>query len=87
MVTIDGEQHVLLTQWMPAQAKESSTLWEARAVSHAVKSLGPLLKGRAVQWNTDNQALTTIFTKGSMKQHLHEVAKGVWRECQERGIK
>ena len=53
-----------------------SSMWrEVDAVLYALSSFAPILRGRTVNWETDNQAVPIISTKGSNKQHLQTIAR------------
>ena len=47
------------------EINQSSTWRELEAVHHALESFAPLLSGRGTRWETDNQAVPTISSKGS----------------------
>ena len=44
-------------------------------------SVGSTLQGHKVQWHTDNQNITRIIHRGSMKTNLQEIVEGVVHLC------
>ena len=68
------------------EADQSSTWRELEAVSYAVQSFAPMLRGRAVNWETDNQAVPSITSKGSRKPHLQQLAVNIFNICRANAI-
>ena len=68
------------------EASRSSTWRELEAVVYAVRSFTPMLKGRVVNWETDNQAVPVIVTKGSKKEHLQQLAVQLYFICKHNDI-
>ncbi len=54
---------------------------ELLAVWVALQSFGPFLRGKAIQWNTDNKGVASIIPKGSMLIQLHELAIKIFQFC------
>ena len=77
-----GEENVQ-GMWDSSDALKSSTWRELRAVDLVLKSLVTKLSCRRTKWFTDNQAVSRITTRGSMKKDLQDIAlsicKNVWR--------
>ena len=69
-----------------AEVSMSSTWRELEAVFFSLKSFAPLLQGRVVNWETDNQAVPSIVTKGSKKKHLQDLAVSVYFLCKKENI-
>ncbi len=80
-VNIEGVEQISVTQWSEDERKASSTFRELQAVWFALRSFGPLVRGKAIQWNTDNQAVASIIPRGSMKTQLHRIALSIFRFC------
>lgn len=80
-VTFGGEELVAVNQWSEAERETSSTYRELAAVWFALRSFGPKLKGKCLQWNTDNKGVASIIPKGSMKPYLHEIAIKIFEFC------
>ena len=68
------------------EAEQSSTWRELEAVLYALQSFAPMLKGRTVHWETDNQAVPTISRKGSKKEHLQNLAVQMFFMCKKNEI-
>lgn len=80
-VSIDGIEHVSHVKWTPKETKNSSAWRELKAVEVALTSFGHKLRGRGIQWNTDNKAITAIIPKGSTKMPLQTLAIRIFRLC------
>ncbi len=80
-VNIEGVEQISIAQWSEEEQKSSSTFRELQAVWFALRSFGPLIRDKAIQWNTDNKAITSIIPKGSMKTQLHAIALNIFRFC------
>ena len=63
------------------ESDQSSTWRELEAVLYALKSFAPMIRGRTVHWETDNQAVPSISQKGSKKEHLQELAIQIYYLC------
>ncbi len=85
-VKLDGHEHVAVTQWTEEEIKQGSTQRELAAVWFALQSFGDLLRGKCIQWNTDNKGVGAIIPKGSMKLHLHAIALKIFRFCAQHQI-
>lgn len=69
--TINGVSHGM---WSPNEACRSSTWRELCAVFRVMQSLVHVLSHNRVKWFTDNQAVSSIVHKGSMKKDLQDIA-------------
>ena len=65
---------------------QSSTWRELDGVLYALKSFAPILSGRTVNWETDNQAVPIISKNGSNRQHLQTIARDVYYACRNNDI-
>ena len=74
-------------QWSADELVLSSTWRELKAVYNVLQSFAPKLKGHAVKWFSDNQAVVRIIEVGSRKQHLQEGALSVFEVCFQNNIK
>ena len=72
--------------WNSEERTYSSTWRELTAVNNVLLSLLPLLKGNRIKWFTDNQSVTSIVNKGSMKQSLQEYALNIFNICLENNV-
>ena len=61
-------------QWSADKIVLSSTWRELKAVHNVLQSFASKLKGHAVKWFLDNQAVVRIMQVGSGKSHLQEGA-------------
>jgi len=50
-------------------------------VEFGLKSFGSVLAQKLVVWKTDNQAVTSIVCKGSMKPELNHMALAIFEHC------
>ncbi len=64
-----------------AEQSNSSTWRELKIIQTAADSWCQLLEGKTVSWFTDNQPITYIIQKGSMKEDLNELASQLWQTC------
>ena len=69
-----------------SESDMSSTWRELEAVSFSMQSFAPLLQGRVVHWETDNQAAVSIVAKGSRKPHLQKLAVTIYFFCRKNNI-
>ncbi|XP_068203660.1 uncharacterized protein [Palaemon carinicauda] len=81
--TINGVSH---GQWTAVEAVQSSTWRELVAVLRVLQSLSKVLASHRVKWFSDNQAVTSIVKKGSMKKHLQDIAIEIFRVCTRNSI-
>jgi len=81
--TINGVSH---GQWTAVEAAQSSTWRELVAVLRVVQSLSQVLASHRVKWFSDNQAVTSIVKKGSMKKQLQDIAIEIFRVCTRNSI-
>ena len=56
--------------WSPDETVKSSTLRELSAVYRVLRSLVDTIKNSMVKWYSENAAVCSIVSKGSMKLHL-----------------
>ena len=79
-----GQQNFTAHKNLSATEKVQSSTWrELDAVLFSLKSFAPLLKGKPVHWETDNQAVPVIIHRGSSKPHLQRLAKDVYYACRD----
>ena len=69
-----------------AEVDTSSTWRELEAVRFSLQSFAPMLHGRVVNWETDNQAVPIIAAKGSKKKHLQDLAVSLYFLCKKESI-
>lgn len=81
ILKIDDNIHTSHKNFSPVERVQSSTWRELEAVSFTLRSFAPLLQGRTVNWETDNQAVASITTKGSKKEHLQCLAVRIYFLC------
>ena len=81
--TINGISHGV---WSAEESVKSSTWRELMAVCRTLKSLGHFLSHQSVKWFSDNQGVTTIVRKGSMKQELQDIAFEIFNVCISKSI-
>jgi hypothetical protein len=81
--TVNGVAHGL---WSNTEKLRSSTWRELTAVFRVIQSLRQILIGHKVKWFTDNQAVSTIVKKGSMKIDLQEIALNIFSYCLKNSI-
>ena len=62
---------------------QSSTWRELDAVLFAVKSFSTFIKEKRVNWETDNQAVPVIISKGSKVRQLQALAKELYFTCRD----
>ena len=74
-------------QWSADDLVLSSTWRELKAVYNVLQSFAPKLKGHAVKWFSDNQAVLRIIEVGSRKQYVQEGALSVFEVCFQNNIK
>ena len=80
-VISDKDKLIFQGQWASDEKAESSTWRELKAVHNMLLSVGNTLQGNKLQWHTDNQNITRIIHRGSMKTNLQEIAKDVVHLC------
>jgi hypothetical protein len=73
--------HIAHGQWNQDEAKRSSTWRELKAVEMVMASVVSKLENHRVKWLTDNQAVSIIAMKGSMKSELQDMALSIFRYC------
>ena len=81
--TINGISHGV---WNSEEANKSSTWRELEAVYRVLCSLGHILAHKRVKWFSDNQGVSAIISKGSMKKDLQHIAMQIFHYCIEKSI-
>jgi hypothetical protein len=71
----------MVNQWTDNESQTSSTWRELRAVEIFLGIHAFRLKNSVIKWYTDNQAVTHIVQKGSMKTDLQLLALNVYNIC------
>ena len=74
-------------QWSADELVLSSTWRELKAVHNVLQSFASKLKGHAVKWFSDNQAVVRIVQVGSGRPHLQEGALSIFELCFQHNIK
>ena len=74
-------------QWSAEELILSSTWRELKAVHNVLQSFASKLKGHAVKWFSDNQAVVRMVQVGSGKPHLQEGALSIFELCFQHNIK
>ena len=77
VVNIQGSES--FRSWKAGEESTSSTYRELLRVFTVLQSVPSALAGKKVKWFTDNQCVVSIVNKGSMKQHLHELALKIYK--------
>ena len=67
---LGSKLHVAHKNLSTEQKERSSTWRELNAINHGIESFAPLIRGRSIAWETDNQAVPIIVKKGSKKADL-----------------
>ena len=68
--------------WNRIDSLKSSTWTELKAIYDVVlKSLVKKLSCRRTKWFTDNQAVSRLTTRGSMKRDLQDIALSICQTC------
>ena len=80
-VISDKDKLICQGQWASDEKAESSTWRELKAVHNMLLSVGSTLQGHKLQWHTDNQNITRIIHRGSMKTNLQEIVEDVVHLC------
>ena len=68
--TVEHGMHIAQVNWLPDEAKQSSTWRELVAVGRVLMSVAKKLHNMRVHWFTDNQNVVRILQVGSCKPHL-----------------
>lgn len=76
---VEHGPYVAHGQWSEAEAGQSSTWRELRAVGQVLESIAGKLSNMRVRWFTDNQNVTRILLVGSRKEHLQKEALDIFR--------
>ena len=80
-VISDKHKFICQGKWASDEKAESSTWRELKAVHNMLLSVGTTLQEHKVQWHTDNQNITRIIHRGSMKTNLQEIVEDVVHLC------
>ena len=78
---VDTGEETVQGMWNSEDALKSSTWRELKAVDIVLKSLVNKLSCRRTKWFTDNQAVSRITVRGSMKRDLQEIALSICKTC------
>ena len=79
--TVEHGMHVAQGNWLPDEAKQSSTWRELVAVGRVLGSVAIKLRNMRVRWFTDNQNVVRSLKVGSCKPHLQIEALKVFKTC------
>ena len=79
--TVEHGMHIAQCNWLPDEAKQSSTWRELVAVGRVLLSVAGNLGNMRVRWFTDNQNVVRILKVGSCKSHLQVEALKVFKVC------
>ena len=79
--TVEHGMHIAQGNWLPEEAKQSSTWRELVAVGRVLMSVAEKLRSMRVRWFTDNQNVVRILKVGSSKSHLQVEALKVFKAC------
>ena len=79
--TVEHGMHVAQGNWLPDEAKQSSTWRELVAVGRVLGSVAIKWRNMRVRWFTDNQNLVRSLKVGSCKPHLQIEALKVFKTC------
>ena len=63
----------------PEEVSASSTTRELLAVIHGIESFSDFITHSILHWFTDNTSVVRIVRRGSMKPHLHKLAKQIYQ--------
>ena len=83
MSTVNGIAH---GQWTAEESVQSSTWPELVAVYRVLRSLCHILSMHKVKRYSDNQAITSIVKKGSMKPESQCIALEIFEICMKNSI-
>ena len=79
---ISGKERLICQgQWASDEKSKSSTWRELKAVHNMLLSAGSALQGYNIQWHTDNQNITRIIHRGSMKTDLEALVEDIVHLC------
>ena len=85
-IKLGSKLHVAHKNLSTEQKERSSTRRELNAINHGIESFAPLIRGRSIAWETDNQAVPIIVKKGSKKADLQAEAMRLFYTCRTSGI-
>ena len=75
---LNGVSHGM---WAPVEVLKSSTWRELSAVHRVLHSFAKSLHNSKVKWYSDNAAVCSIVSKGSMKRELQRLALDIFYLC------
>ena len=75
---LNGVSHGM---WAPDEVLKSSTWRELSAVHRVLHSFAKSLRNSKVKWYSDNAAVCSIVSKGSMKRELQRLALDIFSLC------
>ena len=70
--TVEHGCHIAQGQWLPEEARQSSTWRELRVVRQVLEAFAAKLRNERVRWYTDNQNISRIITIGSKNPNLQQ---------------
>ncbi len=73
--------------WTEEEKCKSSTYRELAAMLHGLECFADSLKGKSVQWGTDNQNVVKISDVGSMNCELQQLALLIYALCMKQNIR
>ncbi len=83
---IEHTTHKICKNFTSSQCKQSSAWRELMVVQLGLATWAIPLQGSRVTWFTDNQAITYIVKKGSMKSELNFLAAQILHTCNQQDI-
>ena len=83
---VDVNNSITHGLWAENEKKRSSTWRELKAIEMVLSSQINKFKNSRVKWFSDNQAVTRIVSKGSMKQELQSIVLDMCRICVRNGV-
>ena len=86
ILKIDESIYTAHQNFSPDEIDQSSTWRELKAVLFSLRSFIPKLRNRYVNWETDNQAVPSITSKGSKKPHLQQIAVQIFNVCKQNNV-
>ena len=85
-IVSDKEKLISHGQWSNSEKVMSSTWRELKAVHSMLLSIGSALNGHKVPWHTDNQNITRIIHRGSMKTDSQETTEDIVHLCAKNSV-
>ena len=80
---LNGVSHGM---WAPEEVSKSSTWRELSAVHRVLQSFAKSLRNSKVKWYSDNAAVCSLVSKGSMKKELQRIALDIFSLCIQHSI-